>query len=92
MESALQLGTLYWKRHGSPKISKDFFKDLRLNTQRVVLLVPTFAALTEENDGFYGKLSATIEAVSKSGEIFLLGDFNAWVMITPHGLLKWEKW
>ena len=38
---------------------------------------PTLAASTEENDEFYGKLSATIESVLKPEQTFLLGDFNA---------------
>ena len=38
---------------------------------------PSLAASTEENVEFYGKLSATIEYIPKSEQIFLLGDFNA---------------
>ena len=34
------------------------------------------AASTEEKNEFYGKHSATIESISKSEQIFLLGDFN----------------
>ena len=37
----------------------------------------TLAALTEKKDEFYGKLSATIESISRSEQMFLLGDLNA---------------
>ena len=40
---------------------------------------PSLAASTEENVEFYGKLSATIEYIPKSQQIFLFGDFNAQV-------------
>ena len=63
--------------NGSPRILT-----MRLNTTKgpatiVSAYAPTLAASTEEKDEFYGKLSATIESISKGERIFLLGDFNA---------------
>ena len=64
---------------GSPRILT-----MRLNTTKgpatiVSTYAPTLAASTQEKDKLYGKLSATIESVSKPEQIFLLGDFNATV-------------
>ena len=85
MESALQLGTTCIGSNGSPRII-----DMRLNTTKgpdTIVSAPTPAASTEKNDDFYGKLSATIESVSKSEQVILLGDFYVRVvMIPPHSL------
>ena len=53
---------------------------MRLNTTKgpatiVSAYAPTTAS-TEEKDQFYGKFSATIKSVSKSEQVFILGDFN----------------
>ena len=55
---------------------------MRLNTTKGTATIfsaytPTLAASTEEKEEFYGKLSTTIESISKSEQIFLIGDFNA---------------
>ena len=55
---------------------------MRLSTTKgqatiVSAYAPTLAGSTEEKDEFFGKLSATIEYIPKSEQIFLLGDFNA---------------
>ena len=71
------LKTTFLGSFSSPRILT-----LRLNkTKSPVTIVsdyaPTLVASTKDKDEFYGNLSATIKALSKSEHIFLLGNFNA---------------
>ena len=83
MEFVFQLETLlkttWLGTNGSPSILT-----LRLNTTMGLAtnvsdyaLKKALAVSIEEKDNFYDNSSATIETVSKSEQIFLLGDFNA---------------
>ena len=81
------LKTTCFSSIGSPRILTQWLNTTKGPTTIVSAHAPTLAASTEENNEFYGNLSATTESISKSDFhiknrfSYLVTSMQEWVMI-----------